>query len=462
MQGMWGRGVRVVALVGVSLLAGGVATAAAAVGVVEPPVPGAVEVTTVPTAEPLSAGAEPGTGESGAAEPGTAESGTAESGTAESGTVESRTAESGTPEFGTADPSETVDPAGNAASSGADTPMSEPPMVGSTWYAVVLGETRIVDWSELASQLYPDAGPWTLVGVSQPEVGTMAVDLTTGIVSYTAPDAMPEISGAFTITVRDASGQELEIVCSLDLFRPTVAGTTTQVTAAGVPITFGYVPVDQRPIPDLTIASAIPDAAVDDTRPRELAALTSYLPDRFVAVGPIDPAQGTALLDTATDQVTFTPATGFIGAAEFSATVGGPGGEATETIRVDVLHPLSDTTLRLTTSEAAAVDIDAVTAAGGADRAFAGDWSAAQHGTLAMALPLHGLRYTPDPGFTGVDTLTVTVADDAGQSATVTVRVQVGELARTGVPAGSVLSAAGGTLLLGLGLVVLRRRTATA
>ncbi|MFB9954524.1 Ig-like domain-containing protein [Cellulomonas denverensis] len=410
-----GRGARVAAVTGVLLLGSGVATTVAAEG--SP----ATEPVVQPTSEP-------------APEP-------EESLAPDAGTVPAEEAEPATPAVtATDDPSQPA--------------VTEETAV--TWLTAVRGRTQMVPWAETFAQLYPDAGEVTLVGVSGPTFGTASVDLSAGTIEYVAPDETPGTDDPLTVTVL-AGGTEYQVLFLVTVHHETIGVPIQRYTPAEVPVTFGYVAPERSP-DGAAQTEPVPAAGADAAETRAAVPLASAALDRITAIGPVDPAHGSAALDAATGQVTFTPAAGHIGAVQFPYTVTGVGGEATGTVQVDVLPRLADAAVRVATPVDTAVVVHPAAAAGGNGVAVGSTWTDPGHGTLSAPPAPHDLTYTPATGFTGQDTFVVTVTDPAGQNVRVTVTVDVGVLQATGVQVGAGLAVAGAAVLAGAGLVLLRHR----
>jgi hypothetical protein len=123
--------------------------------------------------------------------------------------------------------------------------------------------------------------------------------------------------------------------------------------------------------------------------------------------------------------ISYVPNLGFVGTDSFDYTVVDEGGSSLTAAVTVVVEPTlqandDSTGTNLGMPVAVAVlanDTGAVTG---------GDYTPAQNGSLSG--PLETLVYTPNAGFTGIDTFTYTIRDQLGGSSTATVRVAVTDL----------------------------------
>jgi hypothetical protein len=125
--------------------------------------------------------------------------------------------------------------------------------------------------------------------------------------------------------------------------------------------------------------------------------------------------------------VTYTPDTEFVGDDEFTYTVEDPyGNEATGTISVTVTTVLAPPT-SVWTAENTAVTIDVLELAFDPDGDELTTTGVTQGDDGAVVInPDGSVTYTPDTGFTGIDSFTYTVEDPDGNEATHTITVTVG------------------------------------
>lgn len=152
-----------------------------------------------------------------------------------------------------------------------------------------------------------------------------------------------------------------------------------------------------------------------------------------VTVGAVDPAAGSAVVD-GDGAIVFTPAAGFLGDVVFDYTVsdGTDSATASVTITVDNALPVAVDDDGLTTATNTALDIDVLAN----DTDANGDPAGGDLVAEGLSTPEFGtavlngdgtVSYTPDDGFTGVDTFTYRVRDADGDasegSGTVTVTV---------------------------------------
>ncbi len=190
----------------------------------------------------------------------------------------------------------------------------------------------------------------------------------------------------------------------------------------------------------LTITDANPVAFTDAaTTPKNTAITISNLTsndtdaegDTITITGVTAGVGGTVSLSGGV--ATFTPTTGFSGAASFTYAVSdGWGGTATGTVNVTVLNDLPPTfsgyTFGTPKNIAASVGVakilvNAADPDGGTPVVSAAASTSAQGGTISLAGS--SITYTPPLSFTGLDTFTITISDGQGASITGTITANV-------------------------------------
>lgn len=230
------------------------------------------------------------------------------------------------------------------------------------------------------------------------------------------------LSGAVTVAVNPASAP-------LANFQLTTANASQSFTAnvgANASAAVGYAP--NRPPTTANINRTTPrDTAVSDT-------VTGTDPDgdTLTYTKATEPANGTAVLNGATGAFTYTPNLGYTGVDTFTVTVNdGKGGTVTATVTVTVTPPAPanqppttadiSTTTPINTPVSGTItgadpDGDALTFTKTTDPA---------NGTATVNATTGNWTYTPNPGFTGVNSFTVTVSDGRGGTAVATVTITV-------------------------------------
>ncbi|PZE61621.1 hypothetical protein DEJ24_05025 [Curtobacterium sp. MCPF17_001] len=285
-----------------------------------------------------------------------------------------------------------TDAAGNTSS--ATVRITVAPVATDDSGAVRAGET-LTRTTRATGILGNDRGTdLTITRHTEPGHGVLVLDDTTGAVKYTPVDGFSG-DDSFTYTVTDTAGTPATATMTL-VVTPTTADDRA-TTSANWPVTI--------------------DVQANDSG----VGLHTEL------VGA--PAHGSAVLER-DGRVTYTPAAGTSGTDTSTYRVTDASGRSSglSTVTVTVLPvAMADT---VGTAAGRPVSIPAatllgndsgtgltVTKAGGADH---GDVVLGADGTI---------RYTPQPGFSGTDTVTYTVTDASGQSATATVIVVVGPMA---------------------------------
>lgn len=258
-----------------------------------------------------------------------------------------------------------------------------------------------VDTAVLIDPLANDSGEGlVLEGFTQPAHGTLVVNADATL-TYTPAPGFVGVDG-FTYTVRDATG----------------------ATATGS-VTISVLAPNQPPVANDDAATTT-DAAV------EIPVLANDNdpdgdPLRLVAIG--QPVHGTASF-VAPNRIRYLPQPGFSGIDRFTYTIDdGQDGIATGTVTVRVeganRAPVA-VPLTAETTEGTPLVLDLL--------AHASDPDGDPLRLEALAVPQHGrltvnadrtVTYTPEPGWSGVDSFSWTVGDGRGGLATGTVQVRV-------------------------------------
>ena len=250
----------------------------------------------------------------------------------------------------------------------------------------------------LANDADPDGDSLSVDWVSQSSNGTVTNNATN--VTY-SPD--PDFHGldTFTYTASDGSGGTAEAAVTV-IVAPVndspVAQDDSDATDEDVPVTIDALPNDSDPDGDDLIIQSVTQAA-------------------------------NGSVDNNGNDVTYTPDPGFSGTDTFTYTISdGHGGTATATITVAVAlvnDPPEAKDDDATTRQNTPVTIPILAN----DRDPDGDDIVVE----SVTQPLHGtvipsgvsVVCTPDPGFSGTDAFTYTIADGNGGTATATVTVTV-------------------------------------
>jgi hypothetical protein len=278
--------------------------------------------------------------------------------------------------------------------------------------------------------------PATVTVVTAPLAtqGTATVDALTGAITFT-PAAGFTGTSTFTYTVKDNA-----VVPATS----NVATVTVNVTAAPTAVNDAITTPSGAAVPISVLAN---DAAAPGN---------TLSPATVTIVTPPLATQGTAVVNTATGVITFTPAVGFTGTSTFTYTVkdnlGAASNAATVTVTVSAASagPVANNDAA-TTPAATAVTINVLAN----DTAVPGNTlnaatvtivasPLATQGTATVNALTGAITFTPAAGFTGTSTFTYTVKDNLGvvsNAATVTVNVTAAPTAAndaTTTPAGTV------------------------
>ncbi|WP_310734448.1 tandem-95 repeat protein, partial [Ideonella livida] len=259
---------------------------------------------------------------------------------------------------------------------------------------------------------------------THPSNGSITIDAATGVYTYT-PDAGWSGVDSFIVLVDDGNGGQTPV--------------TVQVTVN---------PVNDAPEggdvtdPDWDATDGRYELTTDEDTPvGGTVAAGDADGDTLTFTLDADASHGTIALDPATGVYTYTPDAGWSGVDSFVVLVDdGNGGQTPVTVQVtvnpvndapeggDVTDPDWDATdgrYELTTDED--TPVGGTVAAGDADGdtlTFTLD-SDASHGTIALDPATGVYTYTPDAGWSGVDSFVVLVDDGNGGQTPVTVQVTV-------------------------------------
>ena len=203
--------------------------------------------------------------------------------------------------------------------------------------------------------------------------------------------------------------------------------------------------IGDPPPPPNQAPQAVPDYAMtSEDQPVTIPVLANDTDpdgDALIIFAVTQPAEGMVSIGSG-GTVIYTPAPNAQGRITFLVTVGDPEGlEATSQVTVDI-NPVNDPPVAVddvaSTPEGTPVLIDV--RANDFDIDSEAYWplsaTAAAHGTVQAHYSVAGMLYTPDPGFSGVDTFSYTLTDIDGATATATVTVTVTPVAPPRVTAG--------------------------
>ncbi len=250
----------------------------------------------------------------------------------------------------------------------------------------------------LAGVTDPDGDDIELTSVTQGSNGSVAI--VDGEVVYT-PNPGFAGTDTFTVTVTDENGGTLVITVTVTVNGAPTADDAEASTQAGTPVA-------------IDVLDGASDPNGDDL---EVESVTQG-------------ANGSVTIDGG--NVVYTPAPGFSGTDSFDVTIGdGNGGTVTITVAVTVNGSPVGSDASASTQQDTPVTIDILGGVTDPD-GDAMEISAVTQGTNGSVTISGGnVVYTPNAGFSGTDTFTVTITDENGGSLTITVTVTV-----NGAPAG--------------------------
>jgi YVTN family beta-propeller protein len=249
-----------------------------------------------------------------------------------------------------------------------------------------------------------DGDDLTVTGVSDTENGSAAIE--NGVLTY-APDGNFAGSDSFTYTVSDGNG-----------------GTATAtVTVTVSPVNDAPVAVDDVAAVAEDSGPTVIDVLGNDTDPDD---------DDLTVAGVGDTENGSVAIENGS--ITYTPDADFDGTDSFTYTISdGQGGTATATVHVTVEGvndgPVAVDDTFTVDEDSGATVIDLL----GNDSDPDGDELTVEslmiggdfEGTLSVSVETGVITYTPDPGFSGIESFTYLVGDGNGGTATATVTIDV-------------------------------------
>lgn len=278
--------------------------------------------------------------------------------------------------------------------------------------AATTAEDTPVNFGVLANDTDPDGDPLTVTSATAPN-GTVVIEAD-GTLTYT-PDANFNGSDTITYEISDGNGGVSTAIVVL---------TVTPVNDVPVAVDDGAATNEDTPV-TINVLGNDSDA---DGDPLTVTSATS--PDGTVTINP----DGT---------IVFTPNADFNGATTISYAISdGNGGTATATVNVTVA-PVNDAPVANPDSATTPEDTTVNIAPLGNDTDIDGDplivtSAVAENGIVAIN-PDGTVDYTPDADFNGTDTITYTISDGNGGTATSTITVDVTPVndppATDGVPA---------------------------
>ena len=281
-------------------------------------------------------------------------------------------------------------------------PANDPP-VGVDNEATALQDSALIIFA-VANDLDPDGDQLVIESVTQPANGTVVIGPDNISLIYT-PN--PGFRGQDTFTYRLIDGDKAasEATVTVEVLRTNdapVAADDAVETQEDTPVVIQVLEGDT-------------DADGDELTVTEVG----------------DPANGTVALDTATGEVTYTPAGEYSGPDSFTYTIGDPKG-ATSTATVNVtVTPVNDAPVAV--DDAAETDEDASviipvlvndTDADG-DELTVTEVGDPANGTVVFDAGTGEVTYTPNADYNGPDSFTYTIGDGEGATSTATVNVTV-------------------------------------
>ncbi|HXT28206.1 MAG TPA: Ig-like domain-containing protein [Vicinamibacterales bacterium] len=288
---------------------------------------------------------------------------------------------------------------------------NQPPVAGNDTGTSLLGaDARI---SVLDNDIDPDGDPLQISAVGTPAHGSASLNNNGVIITYTPEPGFAGVD-SFTYTIDDFRGGSATA---------TVTVTVTASTANQPPVAVADVATT------ITNTPVIIGPLLNDTDPEG---------DVLSILSATNGAHGTAVVNAGLT-ITYTPATGFTGADQFSYTISDGRNTASSTVTMTVTAPPPPNRAPIanadtaTTKPGVPVRIDVVggtTAGAVADTDPDGD--AIVLATVqsfvggAAAIQLDGtVIFTPAAGFSGAGSFTYTINDGRGGSATGSVTVNV-------------------------------------
>ncbi|BAV05896.1 gliding motility-associated C-terminal domain-containing protein [Filimonas lacunae] len=234
----------------------------------------------------------------------------------------------------------------------------------------------------------------TITITTPPQNGTVSVDATTGLVTYTPATAF--------------SG--------LDSFRYTITDSRGAVSLPGVVI----ITVNGKPIvmPDTAVV-IVDSSVVIPVLANDMVPGGSFNNGSLTVV--TQPAHGTVYVDTATGTIRYTPVDGYVGNDTFTYTIQDSRGVSSDPVTVTVTvdeRPIAnnDGGVVTYTNVPATIDVLSNDTDGGNALVPSSVTIVQQpaHGTITIDGTTGKVTYTPATGFAGVDTFTYTVTNSLG------------------------------------------------
>jgi len=259
----------------------------------------------------------------------------------------------------------------------------------STEAGVALTIPVLANDASLAAPL----APATVVVASGPSHGGISIDTTTGNIKYTS---LPTFSGTdtFTYTVADSNGVVSNpATVSVVVNRPQ-ANDVGATTVGTTPVVINVLSKDSAPKPLVAASVTVANA----------------------------PADGTAQVDPATGNITYTPNAGFSGSDAFTYTVADTSGAVSNaaTVTIAVQRPSGGTVVNPITAntqagQAVVINVLSVDSSPiGLQPGSVTVSSPAGHGTTSVNPTMGAITYTAAVGFQGTDSFTYTVKDNNG------------------------------------------------
>ncbi|WP_370277736.1 retention module-containing protein [Pontibacterium sp.] len=255
-----------------------------------------------------------------------------------------------------------------------------------------------------------DLDPTSVVITSGPSNGSVAVNPTTGVVTYT-PDADYNGADSFSYTVDDLAGN-------------TSSPATVSLTVN--PVADDPVTVNDSASTNEDVAVAIDVLANDSDVDGDL--------DPTSVVITAGPSHGSVSVNPTTGVVTYTPDADYHGADSFSYTVDDLAGNTSSPATVSLtVNPVNDAPVAVNDSEttdqntAITIDVMANDSDPESDPIDIDGFTQPAQGTVTQTLD-GTFVYTPNGTFIGQDSFTYTIKDDSGEvSNTATVIIDVTE-----------------------------------
>ncbi len=238
---------------------------------------------------------------------------------------------------------------------------------------------------------YPSSGTSCVTVTEPPAHGSLVLG-TCGSITYT-PTGSWTGTDSFKYTITDTSALESnEVTATVTVYPPPTAAADSATTNASVAVS---IPVQSN-----------------DTRPAGSATTSIVSPS----------SNGTATVSGT--NVTFTPNANYSGTTSFTYKLTDPYGNTSNTVTVTVVVKPSATPLAASGTGVGKSVSSSV--ASNVKGAFSGTYVSATSAAGGTVSASGGtLTYTPKPGYSGNDTVTYTVTDTSGQTATSTWSVSV-------------------------------------